>query len=149
MKIILLKDVQSLGKKGEIKEVSDGYARNFLLAKKLAEAATNAAIQKVSQEKEREAKKEERDLQETKKLAEALRGKEVVIKAKAKDKKLFGSITAKNISEKLIELGFSVKEQEVVVPNGHIKTVGVYQIDIKFHHGVNSNVKVLITEEEK
>lgn len=147
MKIILLKDVPNLGKKGGVKEVSDGYARNFLLAKKLAEAATDAAIKRALREKEKAAIEEERNLEETKKLAEALQEKEIAIKAKAKEGKLFGSITAKTISEKLHEAGLSVKEYEIILPN-HIKNTGKYQIDIQFHHGIKSALKLLIEEEK-
>lgn len=148
MKIVLLEDVPRIGKKGDVKEVSDGYARNFLLAKKMAETATNAAIQRAEREKEKSAEEKERDLQETKKLANALRGKEIVIKAKAKEGKLFGSITAKNISEKLHEMGLSVKEQEIILPNSHIKNTGAHTVDIHLHHGISASIQVMIEEEK-
>lgn len=146
MKIILLKDIPSLGRRGEIKEVSDGYARNFLLAGKLAETATKATTKRVLQEKEKAAREEERNLEETKKLAEALKEKEITIKAKAKEGKLFGSITAKNISEKLHEAGMTVKENEVILAD-HIKNTGTYHVNIHLHHGVTSVVKIIVEEE--
>ena len=119
-----------------------------MLAKKLAEVATDATIKKAAREKEKAIKEEQQDLEETKKLADALAGKEIVIKTKAKEGKLFGSVTAKNISEKLIEIGFSIKEQEVIVPNNHIKNTGTYPINIQLYHGISSSIKVVIEESE-
>ncbi len=148
MKIVLLKDVPSLGRKGEVKEVSDGYARNFLLARKLAEAATDAARKRVAREKDKSAREEERDLEETKKIAGALRKKEIVIKAKAKEGKLFGSITAKDISAELSKDGIKVRDKEIIVPDNHIKTIGRYQIDIQLHHGIKSSLRIIIEEEK-
>ncbi|KKT94936.1 MAG: ribosomal protein L9, large subunit ribosomal protein L9, partial [Parcubacteria group bacterium GW2011_GWC1_45_14] len=97
MKVVLLQDVKKIGKKGEIKDVSDGYARNFLLAKGLGVAATPAAIEKVKQQENKQKQELEQKKDTVRKLASSLDGKAVTIKVKAKDGKLFGSVTAKDI----------------------------------------------------
>jgi large subunit ribosomal protein L9 len=95
MKVILLQDIKNIGRQGDIKDVSDGYARNFLLPKKLAEIATPEATQKVETIKAQQAEVQKADLEKTQALAESLQGREVLIQAKEKDGKLFGSINAK------------------------------------------------------
>ena len=100
MKVILLQDVKKMGKKGDVIEASDGYARNYLFPRKLAEEATANALHVVNAKKENERKKKLAELEAAQKLAAELKGKEVTIDAKAGDNgRLFGAITNKDIAE--------------------------------------------------
>ncbi|KKQ45586.1 MAG: 50S ribosomal protein L9, partial [Candidatus Moranbacteria bacterium GW2011_GWC2_37_8] len=114
MQVIFLQDVKNVGKKGQLKNVPDGYARNFLLARNLATQATPAAITKVKQEEEKKKVQMALGKQEIQKLADAMSGKRVVIKARAKDGKLFGSITPKEIVLEIRkQIGVEVSEKAI------------------------------------
>jgi len=145
MQIILLQDVKKVGKKGEIKKVSDGYARNFLFPKKLAEVATKDSIQshKVLQQNTQKTKEKERE--NFTDLAEKLRNYSVTISMNAKDGKLFGSVGEKEIVETLKKGGFMVAEEHVQLEK-HIKEVGDVTVKILFPYGVESSVQVSIKE---
>lgn len=143
MKVILLQDIKNLGKKWDIKEVSDGYARNFLLPKKLVEMAADSALQKVDKLKEKEANLQKEGLEKTQELASALQGKEIVISAKEKEGKLFGSISAKDIIKIL-------KKDNIILPasaieiESPIKEIGEYEIKIKLDHGIEAQVSIVV-----
>ena len=144
MQIILLQDVKNIGKKGQIKNVPDGYARNFLLAKKLAAAATQATI---SQVKTEEAKKNEQiafEKQETQKIASEINGKRIIIKSRSKNGKLFGSITAKEIALEIKKIGFEIPEKAIVAD--HIKELGEKKVSINLSFGIKA-VIILVVEE--
>jgi len=111
MKIILLKDVEKLGKKGEIKEVADGYARNFLIPNKKAILATKNEIIKLEEQKEIKAQQAEQELSKYQQIATQLDGLELEILAKVgEEEKLFGTVTANQIVEKLKEQGIEVQK---------------------------------------
>lgn len=149
MKIILLKDVENLGKEGEIKEVADGFARNFLFPKNMAEPATDAAIQNAEVEKKKKSENAKLELEETQKLAEQLEGREIYIKAKEKDGKLFGSVNEKTIAKSLNDEGLNIAPENVKLAEP-IKEVGEYDAQIALDHGLEANVKIiLVSEEEK
>ena len=145
MEIILLQDVKNVGKKGEIKNVPDGYARNFLLAKKLAAAATPEIVAQTKLAEENRNKQLEKEKQETQKLAEALKGKKIIIKTRAKNGKLFGSITAKEISSAIKEAGFVVPEKSISVD--HIKELGEKKLDINLNFGIKTSINLTIEAE--
>ena len=113
MKVILLKDVENLGKEGEVKEVADGYARNFLIPEKLAVAATEQAIKDSEARKQKKEKEAKMELEETQKLAEQLEGRELYIKVKEKDGKLFGSVNEKVIAKALKDEGVIINPSAV------------------------------------
>ena len=138
MEIILLQDVKNVGKKGEIKNVPDGFARNFLLVKKLAAAATPEIVAQAKLAEENRSKQLEKEKQETQKLAEALRGKKIIIKTRAKNGKLFGSITAKEILAAIKEAGFVVPEKSISA--GHIKELGEKKLDINLNFGIKTEI---------
>ena len=115
MKIILLENVKNLGKAGDAKVVSDGYARNFLLSKKLAEMATPEALKKAEKLKEQGDQKEKGELEKNQALAVAISGKEIVIKSKEKDGKLFGSVGKKEIIKELKNQGIEIKEEAIML----------------------------------
>jgi large subunit ribosomal protein L9 len=146
MQIILLKDVKNLGKKGELKNVSDGYARNFLFAKKLAETATKEATERIEAQRKKEKMTELENLEKTKKLASELKDRLIEIKAKGKEDKLFGSISTKDVVRELSALGFDISEKSVIMP-AHIKEIGEYEIKISLTGEIETKIKLKVSKE--
>ncbi len=144
MKVILLQDIDKLGKKYEVKNVSDGYARNFLIPKSLAKPATEESLKWLETQKEILAKKAEEDLKINQGYASNIDGLEVVIPVKiGKEEQLYESITNQKISEKLKELGFEIKKSQIVLENP-IKETGEYPVKIRFEHNLESEIKVIV-----
>lgn len=145
MKVILLQDVRGIGRKYDIKEVSDGYARNFLIVRKLAEAAVPATINKLKVQKEN-WEKQTVDLREKlKKIQETLEDNPLIFKLKMGNKgNVFGSITKKEIEDKLKELD---KTPVGVVIKESIKILGDHQIEIDFGRGVRGDVKLRVEKD--
>lgn len=148
MRVILLEDIERLGKKHDIKEVKNGYARNFLIAKGLAKPATKEALEWLGLQKEIEAKKAEEELKKAQEIASAIDGQEIIIPVKTgEEDQLFESITAQRISEKLKELGFDVKKGQIGLIEP-IKELGEFPIKIKFEHNLEAEIKIIVTEEK-
>lgn len=144
MKIILLKNVENLGKEGEIKEVSMGYARNFLIPRGLADVASPDIIAYIEKRKQREANRAEIDLHKTEKLVSQLDGQEFEISAKSTDAgTLYASITTAKISSILKARGYNVMKDQIIFEM--IKTVGEHKVSIKFPHGLECSIKVIVT----
>lgn len=149
MKIILLQNVKDLGEKFEVKEVKDGFARNFLIPKGLAKLATKKNLKWLENRKEAETKKAEEELKTAQEKAETIDGQEIVISVKAgEDNQLFESITPQKISEKLKELGFKVKKDQIVMEES-IKELGEFPVKINFRHNLEVGIRLIITPEEK
>jgi len=139
MKVILLKDVRGLGKRGEVREVNDGYAKNRLIPGKFAAQATPGAL--AANERSREAQDEARALRitELKQAAQMLEGKVLVFKRKMNDKgEAFGSVSEHDIEESLNSFGITAKLAEKKI----IKTAGDYEVKIPLGEGIHANVKV-------
>ena len=148
MRVILLQDIDNLGKKYEIKEVKNGYARNFLFPKGLAKPVTKETLKWLQIQKEIEAKKAEEELKKVQEIASAIDGQEIIIPVKiGQEGQLFESITAQKISEKLKELGFNVKKNQIDL-SGPIKEIGEFPIKIKLEHNLEAQIKVIVTEEK-
>jgi large subunit ribosomal protein L9 len=148
MRVILLEDVERLGKKYDIKEVKNGYARNFLIAKGLAKPASEEALKWLGLQKEIEAKKAEEELKKAQEVASAIDGQEIIIPVKTgEEDQLFESITAQRISEKLKELGFDVKKGQISLAEP-IRELGEFPIKIKFEHNLEAEIKIIVTEEK-
>ena len=148
MKIILLKDVENLGKKGDVKGVTDGYARNFLIPKKLAALATKSEIVKLEEQKKIEAQKAEKELARFQKLATQMDGLEIEISVKVSEEdKLFGAITSKQILEKLKEKGLEIKKEQIKLEEP-IKETGEHEVVIEFPHNLETKIKIIVTKEE-
>lgn len=148
MRVILLQDIEKLGKKYEIKEVADGYARNFLIPKGLAKPATRETIKWSEIQKEMEIKKAEKELIEIQKIASQIEGQEIVIPIKVGEAgQLFETITAKKISEKLQELGFNISKNQIDLLQP-LKELGDFPVKIKFKHNLEAEIRVIITEEK-
>lgn len=147
MKVILLEDVKGSGKKGELINASDGYARNFLLPKKLAMEATPQALNEL---KQKEAAKERRlalEKQAALDAAAAVRGKTVrITSAAGQNGKLFGSVTAAEVAEELKkQYGIEVDRRKIALES-EIKAFGTYNAEVKFGYGVTAALYVLVAE---
>ena len=143
MKIILLQNIKSLGKIGDIKDVAEGYAQNFLFPKKLAEVATEEAVKNAELQKEQVKKAAEENLKKIRELAEKLKNRKISLKSKAKNGKLFGSISAKNIAEALQKENLEISEKSVML-NEAIKKVGEYKIKIELDFGIKTEINLEI-----
>jgi len=148
MRVILLKDVENLGKKYEVKEVKNGYARNFLIPQGLAKPATEEAIIWLEAQKEIEVKKAEEELKKIQEKATVIDGQELIIPVKmGEEGQLFESITPQKISEKLKELGFEIKKTQIDLKEP-IKELGEFPIKIRFEHNLEAEIKVIVVEEK-
>ncbi len=146
MKVILLQDVKGQGKKGELVNVSDGYARNFLLPRNLAMIADATAMNELRNKEASVQYHKEMDKKAAQEAAAQINGKTVVIKARAGQKgKLFGAVTTKEVAEALkTQLGVTVDRRKVTMND--IKTFGTYSAEIKLLQGITATVTVEVTE---
>jgi len=148
MKVILLKDVKALGKKGAVVDVSDGYAKNFLLKGKLAAEANAQNMNVLKTQEGSKMFKRERDFEEAQKLAEKMKEMTLRFKVKAGEGgKLFGSITSKDISDKLLSEYKIETDKKKVYLNDAIKSAGITVVEIKLFEGVTAKIKVEVTAE--
>lgn len=146
MKVVLLQDVKGKGKKGELCNVSDGYARNFLFPKKLAIDADNAALNELKNREESAAHHKKEEIAAAKETAAKLDGKTVSITAKAgAGGKLFGSVTSKEIAAEIkAKLGIEIDRKKMNVAD--IKNFGEYTAEIKLYQGVTAKITVKVSE---
>jgi len=148
MRVIFLEDVEKKGKKYEIKNVADGYARNFLIPNGLAKPATAEALKWVEMQKGLAAKRAEEALKKVQETASAIDGLEVTIPVKVGDEgQLFESITSQKISERLKEMGFEVKKNQIDLA-GPIKGLGEFPLKVKFEHNLEVEIRLIVTKEE-
>ena len=147
MKVIFNVDVKGQGKKGEMKEVSDGYARNFLLPKNLASEATTDNINALKLKEKAKANQIAKEKAAAMETADKLGGIQVIIKAKAGNGgKLFGAVTSQEISKALKEQhGIEVEKNKIVMKDS-IKNVGSYTVKAKLGHEISGNVSVMVVE---
>ncbi|MDR0222423.1 MAG: 50S ribosomal protein L9 [Oscillospiraceae bacterium] len=146
MKVILTQDLQGTGKKGEIKEVKDGYARNMLFPKGLAVEATKANMNMLEQKKASVRHKIEAEREAAEKAAKRLNGKTFKVPAKAGDGgKLFGAVTAKDVSAVLKKEGFDLDRKKLLIV-GEVKTYGTYEVEAKIHSGVAARFYINVGE---
>ncbi|MEH7096446.1 50S ribosomal protein L9 [Neobacillus vireti] len=147
MKVIFLKDVKGKGKKGEVKNVADGYAHNFLIKQGLAIEANNANISSLDAQKKKEEKAAAQELAEAKKLKEVLDKITVELKAKAGEGgRLFGSITTKQVAEELQKKhGIKIDKRKMELDDA-IRTLGHTKVPVKLHHEVTATLTVSVTE---
>lgn len=145
MKVIFIQDVKGQGKQGEIKEVSDGYARNFLIPKGLAEEATKTRLKEIEERSEKQRKTLEREKAEAVKLKQMLDGKEVTIKARTgSGEKLFGAVTPKEVAETL-QQQFKIKvDRKKIELHDPIKHLGEYPVKIKIYPSIQAEIKVIV-----
>jgi len=147
MKVVLLQDVKSIGKKGELCNVSDGYARNFLLPRKLAKEANAQAMNELKNAEAAKEYKRRTETEQAQKNADAVRGKTIKIYARAgQGGKIFGSVTSREIAEEIgRQLGVEVDKRKVVLESD-IKAFGTYNFDVKFYNGISAAMSVAVCE---
>ena len=145
MKVILLEDVKSLGKKGEIVNVNDGYARNFILTKKLGLEATSKNLNDLKLQKQNDEKVAQEKLDAAKALAEEIKEKSITVKIQAGvEGKVFGSISSKEIAtEAKKQLNMDIDKKKIVIPDA-IKSLGTYNVNIKLHKDVTATLTVKV-----
>ena len=148
MKVILTQDVKAQGKKGDLINVSDGYANNFLLKKGLAKVATKQGINELEGKKGAEEYRRNQEEEKAKNIADRMKEFTVKLTAKSgKEGKLFGSITSKDVAQALKEqYNIEVDKRKIDLPDG-IKTCGTRDVNVSLYHGVTGTFKVQVTEE--
>lgn len=148
MKVILLQDIEKLGKRYEIKEVKNGYARNFLIPQGLVRIATDKALEWLKIQKEAEEKKAEQALKTTQEVASTLDGQEVIISVKVgEDGQLFESINVQKIFDELKKMGFNIKKNQIDLAEP-IKELGEFPVKIKFDHNLEPEITIVVSEEK-
>ena len=148
MKVILLEDVKSLGKKGEIVNVSDGYARNMILPKKLGVEATPKNLNDLKLQKANAEKVAQENLEAARAFAKELKNRQVTLTLKVGENgKTFGSVSAKEISDAVkTQLGMDIDKKKLVIPSP-IRDLGTVDVAVKLHPQVTGSLKVLVKEE--
>ena len=148
MKVVLLQDVKDLGKKGELVNASDGYARNFLFPRKLAVEATVGKLKEIEDKKSSEKNKKEMELKAARELADRLSKVEISFKSKAGENgKLFGSITGKDVADAIKAQQKIAVDKKKIVLHDAIKALGTYQVEIKVYPEVLAKINVKVIEE--
>lgn len=147
MKVILIDDVEKLGKLGEVVDVRDGYARNYLLPRQIALKVTADAEKQIEAERKRRLQREAKKHEEMKLAAETLNGRSVTISAKAQEEKLYGSIGAEEIAKALTEEHKIHVPASAIVLEAPFKTLGTPDVVVRFAEGAEATVKVWIVAE--
>lgn len=147
MKVILKENVKSIGKKDEIVNVSDGYARNYLLARNLAVEVNNSSLSQLKSKKESEQYKKDVEKEEAQKIADKLTKIKLTFKVKTgTNGKIFGGVSTKEIAEELEEKGIKVDKKKIELKES-IKTLGITNVQVKLYEGVIGKVKVEVLGE--
>lgn len=141
MKVILLQDVKNVGKKGEIKEVSDGYGRNFLLMRKLAVLASDDSIKVLNKQKKEADQKEAEEVAKAEAMKKELATKVFKFKVNVKNGKVFNSVSTKQIHEALKAQGYTIDKRKII-DNDPITTLGFTNVRIELHKGVVATIRV-------
>jgi len=148
MKLILQEDVEKLGTRGQLVDVAEGYARNFLLPRKLGLEATPGNLKRLEKMRAAFAKKEAVERGDAQKLAEMLASVSLTLSRKAgENDQLFGSVTSGDIAEALAAQGYTIEKRKIALENP-IKLVGEYEVPIKLHREIVANVKLAVKKEE-
>ncbi len=151
MKVVLVRDVPRVGKAGDVKEVADGYARNFLLRRKLALPATPVALKDVEARLRKEVQEEQRHVDELTKLAQQLEGLVLTFSIKAKaveGERLYGSIRDNQIAEELMRLTGAAIDRAMVILEAPIRTLGTHELTVRLSKDLTPKVKVVVAREE-
>lgn len=147
MKVILISDVESIGKRGDLMDVKDGLAANFLIPKKLAVKATPGNIKAWEQKNASLKKKEDKAKSDAEAHASRLEGTKLTIAVKVgEEEKIFGSVTSQSISDALKEKGFEISRKQIDLENP-IKSLGAHEVPVKIYHEVTATITVEVVEE--
>ena len=147
MKIVLTQDVANIGKKGDVKEIADGYALNFILPKKLGVQATADAVQEAESTKATQIEEEKNELEANRSLAKKLGDLEIILQAKEKKGKLFGSITVKDVTAELKNRDFDIPEKCIKLKEV-IKKIGEYKVTVDLGQNITSTFVLKIEAQE-
>ncbi len=148
MKVLLCEDIKRLGWLGDVVEVNEGYARNYLLPQGLAKVATEGNIRSIAKEKAKRSEERLRERRRIEKAAEAVNGAEAVLAARANEQGvLFGSISEPMIGANLRAQGFEVADEIVKLPE-HIKSLGTHEVTLRFADDVTATVRVVVVPEQ-
>ena len=146
MKVVLIEDVKGTGKAGETKDVADGYARNFLLPRKLAQPATKGAEAQVERQKSTAAQREQRELADAKELAKKLEGAQVTLKLRSgKDGKLFGAVTNADVASALKQQHGITLDRRKIEFDEPVKAMGPGAAHVKLHRDVTARIPLMVT----
>ncbi len=144
MKVLLIKDVPNLGKAGEVKEVKDGYGKNFLIARGFAKLATPDVIEAWEKEQAKRKEEEAKEIERLKGLKEKIEATKLVIRHKAgANGALFGAITNKEVAEALKEKGIEIDKKHIDI-HPAIKQAGEYEVDVKLGHGIHAKLDLVV-----
>jgi large subunit ribosomal protein L9 len=142
MTVILIDEIRGLGTRGDIVTVKDGYARNFLIPKKLARQATTGNLKSVEQEKKKWALLANQEKEQAQKAADAVKGVKVTIEKRVGDTgQLFGSVTANEIADALVAKGVQVEKRRIELDHP-IKSLGVHDVEVRLHRDVTAHIQV-------
>ena len=146
MKVILLQDVKPLGKKGDVAEVNDGYAKNFLIPKKMAQVATKDAQNERNQRIANEEKRKAEEKAEALALHAKIDGKTVSVPVKCNEGKMYGSVTTQDVASALATLGYTVDKKKITIPSS-IKSVGLYDAEVWCYKNTVAKIKIDVVSE--
>lgn len=150
MKVLLCQDVEKLGWIGDVVEVKDGYARNYLLPYSIATIPTEGNIRSLAEAKAKSAEVRKLEQKQMQSACEAVSGAEAVIASKANEQgHLFGSVSEKDIAENLRQQGFEVADSVVKLDHGHIKEVGTHEVTLKFSADLSTTVSVVVVSQDE
>ncbi len=147
MRIVLRETVEKLGRRGDIVKVADGFARNYLLPKKLAFEATDANLKRIEQERKVREVQESRERQDAQSLADRISQLSLTaVRKVGENEALYGSVTNADVAEMLEKEGFSVDKRKILLDEP-IRALGIYDVAVKLHHDVTASVKVWVVKE--
>lgn len=150
MKLLLVEDVEMLGWLGDVVEVKDGYARNYLIPQGLATVPSQKNIDALADEKARRAEQRKLEREQKEQLAASMEDAEVVLAAKANELgHLFGSVAERDVAENLRQQGFTVQDAMVRMPNGHIKELGTHNIKLRVAPDLDVVVRVIVVSQDE
>jgi large subunit ribosomal protein L9 len=146
MEVILKEDIEKLGSEGEVVEVADGYARNFLFPRRLAVKATKGKLKHLKHRRNKKQKKEAEQIKDAKKMAKDLEGQKFKFPVKAGENgRLFGSVTTKNIAKKVKKAGYKIDKREIDLDD-NIKSLGIHKVPVKLYKKVVADLKIEVVE---
>ena len=150
MKVLLVEDIDKLGWLGDVVDVKNGYARNFLLPQGLAVIPSESNIKSLADEKARRAETRRLEREEKERLTAALENAEVTVTAKANEQgHLFGSVAEREIAEDLRQQGFAIKDEMVQMPSGHLKEVGTHEVTVRIAGDLRQTIRVIVKSQDE